>query len=401
MSKPETVPSCTVSVMRPPSVARRTDGLCPLAVSRTLASARPDSRSIGASPSGPVMTASLSPACTASDGGLAAASKATLPDTVPEPSFATKSSSRSLSSATVTLTDASRSAGPAPGGQLADAKPHIAPPAMQNTERQRHVRTAVRHRQRHRICIDMTRHARFGAAQIDGKIAACVQRCRGQVELVRDQPASSTGEVRDQRQRTIAQPAGQAAQTLLLRQAKRRQQSTRAQDGAMRAIELHSPDFRLMVGLASNCASARASRMSMASASCGPADLHIQSRRPLPECRRRPPGNGQQVRQPGRIRCLDAELAVAQLAAIAQHARSPEVRAAHRTLEPAQQDVAGLDRRIHGQPIDRRSGQRRLADVEPQFGVEAGHRTGQIGRIWAGAAAATDPAPGDPATDRP
>ena len=50
------------------------------------------------------------------------------------------------------------------------------------------------------------------------------------------------------------------------------------------------------------------------------------------------------------------------------------MRATHRTLDPAQQDVAGLDRRIDGQPIDRRAGQCRLADIEAQFGIEAGRR---------------------------
>ena len=113
-------------------------------------------------------------------------------------------------SSLTTAMDASRSAGPAPVTNCADTELQIALPAMQNAKRQRHVRTAVRQRQRHCICIDMARHVRRGAALVERKIAARMQRRRGEVELVRGEPTWSTGEMRHQRQRTVAQPVGQA-----------------------------------------------------------------------------------------------------------------------------------------------------------------------------------------------
>ena len=94
------------------------------------------------------------------------------------------------------------------------------------------------------------------AAAVRSNVSAAIRPARG-------------CQVRHQRQRTIAQPGGQT------RQARRSGRPASHQPArarmAHRQRPLHSPDRRSMVGLPPTAASARASRASMASASCGPA----------------------------------------------------------------------------------------------------------------------------------
>ena len=134
------------------------------------------------------------------------------PTRSPEPSLAVNCSSRSASVCHARAPWMRRAAPvrhPWPVAPMASCRSPCQP--CSSAKRQRHVRAAVRQRQRQlHLYGHGPSHAARRRLRSSAKIAAGMQRRRGEVELVRGEPSRPACEMRHQRQRTVAQPGGQA-----------------------------------------------------------------------------------------------------------------------------------------------------------------------------------------------
>ena len=248
--------------------------------------------------------------------------------------------------------DASRSTGPAPVpiARWRAARSPCQP--CSSAKRQRHVRTAVRQRQRHCIGIDVAATQRLGAAWSRARSPLRMQRRRGEVEFVRGEPTGPPARCATSDSEPSPSQAGSAMQASAPA-GRARDQPTRA-GMAQRKRRAPFARFRSIVGRASNRASAIASCTPAASASGGPASLHIQFRRPVPQRRGRSPRAGQQVGQQGRVVGLDREPAVAQSRrrrpSMPEAAKcAPRAVPSSRRSRMLPASIAG----IHRQPVDR------------------------------------------------
>ncbi len=334
---------------------------------------------MGASSNGPVIAASLSRICSETVGGLAAPSNAKLPETAPEPSFPEIRSTRSVSSCSVTSADASRSTGRWPAStdpistRRSPRQPCRMPSGSGTSEPASGSRTDTASAKTRPVKCGSsppTSSARFPVARSDAAVRSKVSAAMRPGAAARC--ATSDSEPSPSHSGRPLIPARSARPSTAT--------SLRAPGWCSVTAPAHSPERRSIVGRASSRASANASRTPTASASCGPSACTSSLAGPCQKAGVARQAFGSSIRQRRRIAGRQAEHAVAQPAALAEHAGRNDVRAVRRALDPAQQDAAGLDRGIHGEPVDRCAGPRRLPDVEAQLGIDAGGQTRQIGQ---------------------
>ena len=264
--------------------------------------------------------------------------------------------------------------------------------AVQRHDRQRLGRARVRQRQRQRLGGQMAGQQRHGAAALQHQRPGRAQPAGGEIEIVGREPAGTTGQLRDQAERAIAEPilrlgdaeCGEQARRAGMAQGRRRGPGMPGQVQHRLALQPQvgevGGDFQRQF-------------------------LNGRARRQHPHRRRGPlqsPGatrprkarsSGQQRRQRGRLRCLQIEPGFGDAAAVGERRRGAGVGAAHLQVELAQGQPPRLRPRVERQRRHHHAVEQRLLGFQPQIQIARREPRGQRRLARAPRRAARTPGP--------